>query len=101
LIREKLSVMKAGIVVCCLLLSSAAFGQGIRIDTAAARQPMSTFATHPTINNKVGQVVPVDFYTQSFGFFCKQELKMEQAHVPVHFRLGSMDECNMLEGKKK
>ena len=48
---------------------------------------------------KVKPPVPVDQYTRNFGFFCRQELKMHQAHVPLSFRLGSMEYCNMLEQK--
>ena len=43
--------------------------------------------------------LPPNIYTQNFGFFCKQELKMHNAHVPLSFRLGSMEYCNMLEQK--
>jgi len=46
-----------------------------------------------------GQPVPQNFYAQHLPFFCRQELKMQQAHVPVTFRLGSMDYCNWLEHK--
>jgi hypothetical protein len=45
------------------------------------------------------QPVPQNFYTTNLGFFCRQELHMEQRHVPVTFRLGSMDYCNRLEQK--
>ncbi len=43
--------------------------------------------------------VPANFYTQRLGFFCRQELKMQNAHIPVTFRLGSMENCNYLEQK--
>ena len=45
------------------------------------------------------QLIPADQYTKNFGFFCKQELKMYKAHVPVSFRLGSMEQCDKLEQK--
>jgi hypothetical protein len=40
------------------------------------------------------------YYTQSLGFICRQELKLDQL-VPVKFRLrlGSLDHVNTLEGK--
>ena len=43
--------------------------------------------------------IPQNLYTQHLPFFCRQELKMQQAHVPVTFRLGSMENCNQLEQK--
>ena len=43
--------------------------------------------------------LPQNLYTQHLPFFCRQELKMQQAHVPITFRLGSMENCNQLEQK--
>lgn len=48
---------------------------------------------------KKQQLVPPNFHTRHFGFFCKQELRLQQKGVPVLFRLGSVEQCNTLEGK--
>jgi hypothetical protein len=43
-----------------------------------------------------------DFYSQQLGFFCKQEIKMDKAlKIPFRFRLGSVEQCNWLEGKRR
>jgi hypothetical protein len=40
------------------------------------------------------------FFPQNLSFFCKKEWQFERTtHIPLKFRLGSLDYCNMLEGK--
>jgi hypothetical protein len=46
-------------------------------------------------------VVPASFSTSQWGFFCRQELKWEKiSKVPFRFRLGSVQQCDRLEGKR-
>jgi hypothetical protein len=41
-----------------------------------------------------------DLYYMQSGFFCKREWELEKAtHIPLRFRLGSLADCNALEGK--
>ena len=41
-----------------------------------------------------------DFYVKNFGFFCRKELQLEKSvRFPVRLRLGSLEQCNTLEGK--
>ncbi len=40
------------------------------------------------------------YYASQLGFFCKQEIKLEKtAKIPFKFRLGSVDDCDRMEGK--
>jgi hypothetical protein len=45
-------------------------------------------------------IIPGDFATCDYGFFCRQELKIEKnTNIPIRFRLGSLAQCNYYEGK--
>jgi hypothetical protein len=47
-----------------------------------------------------GNAIAPDLYYQRLGFFCKQELQLQKiTRVPFRFRLGSMENCDHLEGK--
>ncbi len=51
--------------------------------------------------SKTIKPLPDNCYYSSLGFFCKAELQLEKTtKIPVKIRLGSMDECDMIEGKK-
>jgi hypothetical protein len=42
------------------------------------------------------------FYSSQLGFFCRQEIKFDKiTKIPFRFRLGSLAECDQLEGKGK
>ena len=46
--------------------------------------------------------LPANYYSNQLGFFCKQEIKFEKIYkIPFKFRLGSIEECDRLEGKRR
>jgi hypothetical protein len=50
--------------------------------------------------NATTPLVAPNFYTSHLGFFCKQELKLNKStKVPFKFRLGTVQQCDWLEGK--
>ena len=109
------------IVAFILLLATAwAYGQEqpkkIRIEPAPiapsfmpgnAWKAHFTSTPYTTIKNEVKPVFlkasylpPTDTYTRQFGFFCRKELQFEKAtKIQLRFRLGSINYCNVLEGK--
>lgn len=56
----------------------------------------------PLNNENYIQQIPANFYSKNLGFFCRQELKMDKSlKIPMRFRLGSIEQCNWLEGKRR
>lgn len=54
------------------------------------------------INNYPINIIAPNHYTQNFGFFCKKELQLQKAiKVPFVFRLGSVEMCDRMEGKRR
>lgn len=46
-------------------------------------------------------LITPNHYTLNFGFFCKKELQFEKrTKVPFKFRLGSVQYCDWMEGKR-
>jgi len=91
-------------LMCSLCISTITDSQqmlqhGIGKDSVAIVCPLHRgFPATETVT-KSEQAIPQNFYTLHLGFFCREELKMQDMHVPVTFRLGSMDNCNWLEQK--
>ena len=64
--------------------------------TLGSPAPPSATAPLPPFRISAGS----DYYIGHLGFFCKEELQFQKmAHIPLYFRLGSLEECNRLEGK--
>ena len=61
-----------------------------------------SFAPPDHLNKSINfSTIPADFSTCNYGFFCKEELKIEKATgLPIRIRLGSLQQCNYYEGKR-
>jgi hypothetical protein len=53
------------------------------------------------VSSEVVNTIASNYYMQHLGFFCKKEIMLEKAvKIPIRIRLGSLQQCNYLEGKK-
>ncbi len=53
-----------------------------------------------SINSDRVYAVPSNIYFMLSGVMCKMEWELEKAsHIPFRFRLGSLADCNAIEGK--
>lgn len=72
----------------------------LKVSDTANHLPSSVLLFAGTGNIK--PPIAEDFSTCTYGFFCRQELKIEKAtRMPIRFRLGSLAQCNYYEGKKQ
>lgn len=69
------------------------FNKSVLLQPLTARQPI---IIHPVSYS----LISPNYYTQNFGFFCKKELQFEKVtKIPFKFRLGSVQQCDWMEGK--
>jgi hypothetical protein len=98
------TVSKTVVTLLLVFLAHKGISQGIVYQSAcdsislSKRSKTQALQTHRDFNLDV-PVVPQNFYVQQLGFFCRQELKMQEAHIPLSFRLGSLEYCNWMEQK--
>jgi hypothetical protein len=53
-----------------------------------------------SMNSEALYVIPSNIYYCQSGYFCKREWELEKAtHIPFRVRLGSLADCNAMEGK--
>ena len=95
-----------------IVVAAGAFAQTPATKRLSLLQPvtfkkpaLAGFSTTVSSFNFSAPIKPVptiaaNFYSTNLGFFCKQEIKIDKAvKIPFRFRLGSVADCDRLEGK--
>jgi hypothetical protein len=105
-------VNKKGKIIffCMIFVAATAFSQNqtpesvkllpllVKKTTAISFCPAKSKASPPAARS----IIAPGFYVSQLGFFCKQEIKFEKTtRVPFRFRLGSVEDCDRMEGKHK
>jgi len=89
---------------CMIFVANCAFSQSSTLQPTAFRsfRPSLLFTgTNYFRQDFKKSVVSAKFYTKNIGFFCRQEMKLEAVtKIPLKFRLGSVQYCDWIEGKK-
>ena len=96
------------IVLICGFFSQKLYGQigNKKIDFLFDRPSSSVMINGLTVTDSIGQravlsrVLQPDHYVKNLAFFCRQEWKVEKVTgLPLRLRIGSLEQCNRLEGK--
>lgn len=96
--NPKVKIFVFILICCCGLQSSAQYTEVNKLKKDSIFIPVS-INTNAIIPNKL-EIIPRNYYTSKFGFFCQQELKFEKATaLPFKLRLGSIAEVDRMEGK--
>ncbi len=98
------------LMICMIFAASPAFSQhpGVLLPYIVSNHPLHTSNFFTSLPAKQVPAVPFSFmmvhpafYVQHWGKMCAWEWKLEQRiKLPVKLRLGSVTECNRLEGKR-
>lgn len=87
-------------LISCLFSNAQIASLKLDYNNFSARNKFKFFDSTKSINLKAP--LSSNFSTRNYGFFCREELKIEKAtKIPVRLRLGSLEQCNYYEGKKQ
>lgn len=76
---------------------------GLPTTTTNKLFPLNVKTSEPVkLRGQTNVFLSPGFYASQLGFFCRQEIKFEKVtKVPFKFRLGSVETCDYLEGKRR
>ena len=73
------------------------FGQS---SASFSKKTLIPYADSVRVYQRATFTLQKDDYVKNLSFFCRHEWKLEKAlRVPLRFRVGSLEQCNRLEGK--
>ncbi len=91
-------------IFCMIFVVKLSFAQQIQLQSNTVKDFTTVPIPRPVLINEQNvekSMVGPRFYVNNLGFFCKQELKFRAATgLPMVFRLGSVQYCDRMEGKK-
>jgi hypothetical protein len=91
-------------IFCMIFVANSVAAQQNKLQPTAVKAFTHTalFSSFPINRQNVEKsVIDPRFNVNNLGFFCKQELKLQSVtRVPFKFRLGSVQYCDRMEGKK-
>jgi hypothetical protein len=92
------------LIFCTVFVVETIVAQENTVKVNAVKDFMKSYYAQPallSLRYVPQKVLSPNFYVKNLGFFCKQELKFEAATgIPFKFRLGSVQYCDWMEGKK-
>lgn len=82
-------------------IASAQQGSDSLVKTAVIpHQPVLSDISSKRALLSLSSSIPQDNYCRHLAFFCRQEAKLEKTiRLPLRVRMGSLEQCNKLEGK--
>ena len=80
-------------------VSAQALCEKYAMDSSVFRKPIPAISHVKSSECLPVYVVPQNYYAQHLGFFCRQELILQRAKIPMIFRLGSVEQSNYFEEK--
>jgi hypothetical protein len=99
------------LIFCMIFAATAAFAQkrGFKMnglatfntaDTVIALGSIQLNTNYSLFFSPYKSIISSNYYSNALGIICRQEIKLDKKlPISFRFRLGSVEQCNLLEGK--